>query len=496
MTTNRFYAAQTPRWLRELASDRPPSRFFREKWRPIDPAAVAALAGSADDQAGEMGNDGFDTRFPHSMAEVPSAAEAIVNTPYGTEILFDAAEAAVRGEAMGADAVPDLLAISVSSHDYAAHGWGMESWERADVLLRLDQRLGTFLEHLDEMVGADRYAVVLSSDHGGMRLIERQQAAGAEVFRIEKQQIRAAADRAAERVLGAGPWVRGVSGNVIHVMPSFADQAADRRDLAIHDMVNAVRAVPGIGFAAPTAELTGDCARQGDPMRRLACNSLAPGQLGPIIVLAADGSHISGEHAWGASHGGPSVDERTVPIIVVAPGRPHERRDQPVSMLSVAPTGGVACHRAADPSERRPGLPRGSSVVEGPPGSIVARAALRAGHAAIHAPPRRRKSRPPHSVQGRRGELTRAGGPPNCVRTESIIAGLRYAPRRRSSAALRSPLGPSRAARRRSARRRARPSSRASRRAHRVRVCRLISQSTKASMAAMIARPKAIWRQL
>jgi hypothetical protein len=356
MTTNRFYAAQTPRWLRELASDRPPSRFFREKWRPIDPAAVAALAGSADDQAGEMGNDGFDTRFPHSMAEVPSAAEAIVNTPYGTEILFDAAEAAVRGEAMGADAVPDLLAISVSSHDYAAHGWGMESWERADVLLRLDQRLGTFLEHLDEMVGADRYAVVLSSDHGGMRLIERQQAAGAEVFRIEKQQIRAAADRAAERVLGAGPWVRGVSGNVIHVMPSFADQAADRRDLAIHDMVNAVRAVPGIGFAAPTAELTGDCARQGDPMRRLACNSLAPGQLGPIIVLAADGSHISGEHAWGASHGGPSVDERTVPIIVVAPGRPHERRDQPVSMLSVAPTVSALLGVAAPPAAKEPAL--------------------------------------------------------------------------------------------------------------------------------------------
>jgi hypothetical protein len=356
MVTNRFYAAESPTWLRDLASDRPPSRFFRAEWRPIDRKLLVRLSGSADDQPGELGEDGLDSTFPHSLAQVPRPAEAIVNTPFGTEILFDAADAALRGERMGADDVTDLLAISVSSHDFSGHGWGQESWERLEIFLRLDQRLGAFLDHLDRTVGATRYALVMTSDHGATRLVERQQSAGARVHRVEKPQIRGAAERAASRVLGAGPWVRGVSGNLVHVVAAFADQPASQRAVAIREMAAAVASVPGMGLVAPTSDIAGDCDRHRDPVRRMACLSLPDGPLGPIVALPADGSEIAGSHAWGAGHGGPSADERTVPIAILAPGRRHARHDEPVSILRVAPTLCTLLGIRPPPAAREPSL--------------------------------------------------------------------------------------------------------------------------------------------
>jgi Type I phosphodiesterase / nucleotide pyrophosphatase len=357
MTTNRFYAPEPPAWLRDLASDRPPSRFFRAEWRPLDRRQLVRLSGSADDQPGELGMDGLDASFPHSLAAVQRPSEAIINTPFGTEILFDAVDAALRGENMGTDAVPDLLAISVSSHDYAGHGWGQESWERLDLMLRMDQRIGELLDHLDRTVGPGNYAVVMTSDHGATRLVERQRTAGGDVFRIEKPQIRDAAERAAQKVLGAGPWVRGVSGNLVHVAAAFAEQPEAQRAVAIREMVAAVVRIPGMGLVTPTADIAGDCRRHRDAMRRMACLSLPDGPLGPIIALAAPGSTIAGSHSWGAGHGGPSDDERTVPIAILAPGRPRARHDELVSILRVAPTVAALLGVPPPPAASEPPLP-------------------------------------------------------------------------------------------------------------------------------------------
>jgi predicted AlkP superfamily pyrophosphatase or phosphodiesterase len=356
MVTSRFYTDQPPTWLRQLESDRPPSRYFRAEWRPGDRRQLVRLSGSADDQPGEMGDHGLDATFPHSLAKVHSPNEAILYTPFGTEVLFDAVDAAVRGERLGTDEVPDLLSISVSSHDFAGHGWGQESWERVDVLLRLDQRIAAFLDHLDRTVGAGRYAVVMTSDHGATRLVERQQAAGAPVHRIEKPVIRAAAERAAEKVLGAGPWVRGVSGNLVHVVPAFAEQPESQRSAAIREMVAALRTIPGMGMVAATADLAGDCKRHPEPIHRMACLSLPDAPLGPIMTLPAEGSEIGGTPSFGAGHGGPSIDERTVPVVILAPGRAPARRDQPVSLLRVAPTISALLGIPPPPAAKEPSL--------------------------------------------------------------------------------------------------------------------------------------------
>ncbi|HLU67971.1 MAG TPA: alkaline phosphatase family protein [Kofleriaceae bacterium] len=341
MTTSRYYAAERPAWLDPAQGlVGAPDRFLAATWEPRDPAACAALTGAEDDQAGEGGNHGLGKTFPHPLTEVEQPGKAILNTPFATEILFETATAALRAEKLGADEVPDLLAISVSSHDYAGHGWGQESWECADVLLDIDRRLGDLFELLDAEIGEDRWAALLTSDHGAQPL---NPAAGTGASRdgrhhILKEQAVGAAQKAAARVLGGGQWAHALSANIIQVTPAFSALPAEKKAPALEAMVKALQGIPGMGLVAPVAELAGDCARHQEPVRRRACLSLPPGGGEGIVALAGPGSQYVGDHPFGAGHGGDSAEERVVPVVIRAPGRAPARHEGTVSFLRVAPT--------------------------------------------------------------------------------------------------------------------------------------------------------------
>lgn len=67
----------------------------------------------------------------------------------------------------------DLLAIGLSATDYVGHTYGTEGSEMCLQLLSLDRELGDFFARMDA-TGID-YAVVLTADHGGHDLPERNQ---------------------------------------------------------------------------------------------------------------------------------------------------------------------------------------------------------------------------------------------------------------------------------------------------------------------------------
>ena len=72
---------------------------------------------------------------------------------------------------LGADAVTDVLSVSLSATDYVGHATGTEGTEMCLQLHELDATIGTLLAHLDAR-GID-YAAVLTADHGGLDLPER-----------------------------------------------------------------------------------------------------------------------------------------------------------------------------------------------------------------------------------------------------------------------------------------------------------------------------------
>jgi len=328
MTTSRGYADAPPSWLLELARARPAARFVGQTWAPLDRELLARATQIDDDGPGEATVHGLGIGFPHVIAELG----AIVRTPFGDDVVLDAALAAIDALELGDDDVPDLLAVSFNAHDYAGHTWGPDSWESLDLTLRLDDALGRLFEALDREVGASRWAVVLTSDHGATPLVERGGVADAR--RIPTMEVAAAIDDALAARLGPGPWVQAVLSNQVYLAPRWHQVDATLRDAALEEAADAIARLRGIAGVYRADRTTGACEAR-DGLERAVCYALADEASGDLYLVPARGSLIT-DYPNGTHHDAPNDDNRKVPILVRAPGlAPHVTQG---SLLQVAPT--------------------------------------------------------------------------------------------------------------------------------------------------------------
>ncbi len=345
MTTSAAYAERLPAWLAEHAARAPVSRWLSAEWAPLDAARLAAVTKIRDEAAGEGAEGHLGVTFPHKLAESSSPGHAISATPFGDRLVLEAARAAVVARQLGADDVPDLLAVSLNSHDFAGHSWGPGSWEEVDLLWRLDAELATFFEFLDAELGADRYAVALTSDHGVTPLVERSAVPGAR--RIPPAELVTAAEAAFDATLaessrkpGAPDWIASFASSNLYLSAAARALPAAQRDRALEAARQAIAQLPGIAAAGRYESIItavpGECTL-GGPLERAMCLAAAPGARGELYVVAKPGSVIS-PYVTGTHHDAPSDDNRLVPFVVVAPGVPPRVERGELTTLSVAPT--------------------------------------------------------------------------------------------------------------------------------------------------------------
>jgi hypothetical protein len=338
MTTSAAYAPSVPPWLSAHAAASPMSRWLQAVWSPLDPVRLAAVTGIPDDAPGEDAEYDLGGTFPHRLAASSAAGKALSLTPFGDRLVLETARAAITARQLGADDLPDLLAISLNSHDFAGHAWGQGSWEQVDLLWRLDLELGAFLTFLDERVGASHYAVVLTSDHGATPMVERSKVPGAR--RIAPTEIIAVAEAAMDAVLGSGDWVANVSSGNLYVTAGTISLPPAQLVTALDAAALAVARIPGIAGAGRYAPLLGAdlgvCDR-GTDLERAMCMSAAPSERGELYVVASPGSLVTPYRA-GTGHDAPSEDNRRVPLLLMAPGVAARIETAEISNLSVAPT--------------------------------------------------------------------------------------------------------------------------------------------------------------
>jgi predicted AlkP superfamily pyrophosphatase or phosphodiesterase len=332
MTTSRAFASAAPPWLVELARTRPDTRFFDQTWEPLDAALLARATGIPDDAVGEGSVHGLGPTFPHALAASDRPGRAILHTPYADELVMDAALAAIPALGLGADDVPDLLAVSFSAHDYAGHLWGPESWEVLDLKLRLDAALGRLFDQLDARLGRGGWAAVLTADHGVTPVVERSKVTGAR--RIRTDEIARAVEAVLEPRIGKGPWIAQISSGNVYFSRAFANEPPGARDDALTAAADAIGRIPGVATAARSDRLAGRCDGRAQLPRAL-CLSIVPGESGELLVVPAAGSVIT-NFTSGSHHDAPFDDNRRVPILVLAPGLAPQAGAG--SLLQVAPT--------------------------------------------------------------------------------------------------------------------------------------------------------------
>jgi hypothetical protein len=351
MTSSTAYGDALPEWVLALDREHPVSSYLDDEWDADDAMLLRKRTGIPDDAVGEGAEQGLGIVFPYKLAASTDAAKGLRATPILDRIEIDAAIAAIAGEQLGADDVPDLLVVSLSAHDYVGHNWGQESWEILEHERVLDRELGRLFAALDEQVGHDRYAVVLTSDHGATPVIERGRYPGAR--RIPPAELEAAAEEGAATVLGAGDWVAALSSGMVYLSTAAAARPPAERDAALAAVAARLASVPNVARVVALDPLPATCAGL-DDMASRACFSRVAGESGELLVVPTEGSLVT-TYTTGTSHDAPSDDTRHVPLIIRAPGRAPTPAAS-VSILAVAPTVAALLGISPPPAAKAPSL--------------------------------------------------------------------------------------------------------------------------------------------
>jgi len=207
MTTSTYYSSVLPNWVVGWNTKKLADASFGKPWERVLPEAAYALSGP-DDAKAEGDSKGLGKTFPHKVngkltAPGPDYYEAFVQTPFANDYELDFARAAVENEQLGGRGVIDVLAVSLSAIDLAGHTFGPSSQEVQDIVVRLDQQLGVFLDWLYGRLGEQNVLVLVTADHGATPVPEQMAALGFDAGRIKKKTISEVVEAALTARFGA-----------------------------------------------------------------------------------------------------------------------------------------------------------------------------------------------------------------------------------------------------------------------------------------------------
>ncbi|MGJ8734939.1 MAG: alkaline phosphatase PafA, partial [Cellulophaga sp.] len=165
-----FYMNDLPKWVKDFNKSDVAASYFKV-WNTLYDIDSYIESGS-DLNTFEGGFIGKETAtFPYDLKALKTkngGYNILKATAYGNSLTTDFALAALEGEALGKDAITDVLTISYSSTDYVGHNFGVNSKEVEDTYIRLDKDLERLFAILDTEVGKGAYTVFLTADHGAV----------------------------------------------------------------------------------------------------------------------------------------------------------------------------------------------------------------------------------------------------------------------------------------------------------------------------------------
>ncbi len=168
--TSTYYRKDLPRWVTTFNDRKLPEKYLSSEWNTLYPKDTYKESTADHTAYEEELHKGVKPTLPLNLPALYKryGYGVIRNTPFGNNLTFDMAKAAIEGEQLGQGKETDFLAVSCSSTDYIGHQVGTHAVETEDTYLRLDKSLADFFTYLDNKVGKGNYLVFLSADHGAM----------------------------------------------------------------------------------------------------------------------------------------------------------------------------------------------------------------------------------------------------------------------------------------------------------------------------------------
>jgi predicted AlkP superfamily pyrophosphatase or phosphodiesterase len=332
-----YYMSEHPQWVKDFHAGRPADAYFKREWKPL--LAEDQYGQSLPDSQAWYARGGKLPKVIGEGSEAPGPLFylALIASPFGDELTLAFARAAIEGEALGTDDAPDILSISLSTHDYINHGYSAESRISHDHVLHVDRLLQGFFRDLDARLGKDAYVAVLTSDHGFMPAPEYSKSLGRDAGRQSGTQIlaRLNADLVAKH--GEGRWALAISALGILLNKELVAQKQVDAGALAEDVRRLLLAEPGIAVAYTREELRSG-SRSGQPFfdaMRKAWNA----ERSADVQFALKPYWMMGSTTSMTTHGSPHAYDTHVPIMFYGPRwMKAGRHDGRVEVADIAPT--------------------------------------------------------------------------------------------------------------------------------------------------------------
>jgi hypothetical protein len=328
-----------PEWFEAFNAQKLTKHFYGSVWNPL-PLSAEALA---QVKIEELDLGPLRPSFPHVFgglrpAPVENFYDDLWGSPWLDTHVVQLAHEILEQEQLGADAVPDLLALSFSNSDVIGHRFGPHSREYVDVLLRQDRLVGELLDHIDRTVGLDQTLIVLTSDHGVVPVPELQQRWGKPGKRVDWETVQcvqqATVDLANEH--GVEHWL--IEGT--YLAPDLVEKTGLSELELEQATARRLEECPAVEKVWTDSELTAPEALQKptdeNDEQWLFANSYYPGRSAEFQIRYNE--YLMRSRGSLTTHGTSYLYDRQVPVVFVAPGRAAARREQSIATVDVAPT--------------------------------------------------------------------------------------------------------------------------------------------------------------
>jgi hypothetical protein len=341
--TSTYYRPALPEWVAEFNARRNAAHYFDRTWDRLLDESVYNTVQGPDDAPGEEASAGLAATLPKRVVGKGDPAggtflTAFDRTPWNNELVAEMAMRGLEAEQLGRDDIPDLLTVGFSQPDTMGHTYGPDSHEVMDSYLRLDRILAGFFGFLDAKVGAGRWTIVLTADHGVAPLPERIQAerGATAAGRIDGRELDDRVKGALDSAFGplAEPlfWaVRDNSG--YHVNPKALEAKNLSLDRVTTELAAALLRHPGIAaaYTRPQLTATGPLDKWGEMVRR----SYFPARSADVLLVEKPYYQL---RAQGTTHGTPHNYDTHVPQVWFGAGVPPGVHSEQVGVDDIAPT--------------------------------------------------------------------------------------------------------------------------------------------------------------
>jgi predicted AlkP superfamily pyrophosphatase or phosphodiesterase len=340
--TSTYYYDAYPDWVTAWNEQEKPLAYAGTEWSLMADQS-SYMFGDRDDREGETELGDYGRVFPHPYgpADSPYFTTLLTLSPAGDALTVDFAKALVDAEDLGADEIPDYLAISLSSTDYVGHFFGPSSLESEDNMMRLDRLLAELFEFVDDRVGLDETLIVLSADHGAAEIPSYLRELGIPAGHVDVESWNTTPGLTAlEQRFGVG---ESLIASYDHPYLYLDRDVIEGRGLDQGEVEAAVAEelmkLPGVSLAVSSTALREGRAPE-TPLIQAVRYNFNPRRSGDVFVVFEPGHFISGfdGQTVASTHGSPWRYDTYVPVVFAGWGIDAQAVHRRVQTVDVAPT--------------------------------------------------------------------------------------------------------------------------------------------------------------